>query len=508
VRSVDWLIRCILRFHLYWNLSGVDVARSACWTYVTWYHDLSTTDWATWLPGTPIRPGSVGVFNRERCFDHSGETLEDRGVACARLSVEIPVPPIFYSTMGGFEFEPKVTAIVAPGFAILGEAEAAVKLTANTEHACLVQMLNPTVRQIENQRQVQEAVLARVIDGLWDIDLQVVMRRTRCTSGFAAVSRAGGQSVEFKTSARLPAVVTDQNLPGLELGVASGHSSSGFLLTRFIETSTPAFGGVVRVKRELWHKLLPWRSEGWYLVDPRGKRFLPSKLPLELSAYAPRDRCYDPARSSMSPAELSALMVEDVFEEVTMLPDEDEPSSASQSGGSPGPELAAVRSFPLPRSAIPSTLAAGGSTAEGQSILLDAAFEDGLVQFTVYDRGPGSYLLEVTFRRVGAQPNVVTIRYQATDGASRDLIVPVSGDGATASSSTVSLPGYRPGTDGLAWLAAVSAGQAWPAETVRRSVLAAAASATARAWERIAALVPAETREVIERALRDLRGTA
>ena len=41
---------------------GVGVARSACWTYVTWYHDLSTTDWATWLPGMPIQPGSVGVF--------------------------------------------------------------------------------------------------------------------------------------------------------------------------------------------------------------------------------------------------------------------------------------------------------------------------------------------------------------------------------------------------------------------------------------------------------------
>jgi len=485
----------------------VDVAGSACWTYVAWYHDLSTTDWATWLPGTPIQPGSVGVFNRERCFDHSGETLEDHDIACARLSGEMPVPPIFYSTMGGFEFEPKVAASAAPGFAILGGADAGVKLTANAEHACLVQMLNPTVRQIENQRQVQEAVLARVIDGLWPVDLQVVMRRTRCTSGFAAVSRAGGQSVEFKTSARLPAVVTDQNLPGLQLGVASGHSSSGFLFTRFVETSTPAFGGVVRVKRGLWHKLLPWRSEGWYLADSRGRRFLPSKLPPELSAYAPRDRCYDPARSAMSPAELSALTVEDVFEEVTTLPDEDELGSAGESGEGPGPDLGAVRSFPLPRSVVPSTLAAA-SSEEDAPILLDAAFEDGLVQFTVYDRGPDRYLLEVTFRHVGTQPNVITIRYQATDGASRDLIVPVSGDGAAASSSIVSLPGYRPGTDGLAWVTALSAGQAWPAETVRRSVLAAAGSATARAWERIAALVPAETREVIERALQDLRGTA
>jgi hypothetical protein len=474
---------------------------------VTWYHDLSTTDWATWLPGATIQPGSVGVFNRERCFDHD-ETLEEHGITCARLSGETPVQPIFYSTKGGFEFEPKAAASLAPGFGALGGAHAGVKLTANAEHACLIQMLNPTVRRIENQRRVQEAVLARVRDGQWSVDLQVVMRRTRCTSGFAAVSQAGKQSTEFTTRAKLPAVITDQNLHGLELGLASGRSSSGFLITPFIETSTPAFGGVVRVKRELWPKLLPWRSEGWYLVDPHGKRFLPAKLPPELSAYAPRDRCYDPARSAMPPAELSALTVEDVFEEVTTLPDEDQLSSAGSADGSSGPvEVAAVQSFPLPRSAVPSTLAAAGDE-EDAPVLLDAAFEDGLVQFTVYDRGSGRYWLEVTFRHAGRQPSVVTVRYQATDGASRDLIVPVTGNGGTPSSSIVSLPDYQPGTDGQAWLTVPGAVPAWPAETVRRSVLAAVGNATARAWEQLAALVPAEAGEVIEHALRDLRGTA
>jgi hypothetical protein len=474
---------------------------------VTWYHDLSTTDWPTWLPGKPVQPGSVGVFNRERCFDND-ETLEELGITCARLSGETPVQPIFYSTMGGFEFEPKAAASVTPGFAALGEADAGVKLTANTEHSCLIQMLNPTVRRIENQREVQEAVLARVREGLWSVDLQVVMRRTRCTSGFAAVSRAGRQSVEFKTGAKLPAVITDQNLPSLELGLTSGRSSSGFLLTPFVETSTPAFGGVVRVKRDLWPRLLPWRSEGSYLVDPHGKRFLPKNLPPELSAYAPRDRCYDPARSAMSPAELSALTVEDVFEEVTTLPGEDAPGSAGGPGASSGPvEPAEVRSFPLPRSAVPSTLAAADDEGDAP-VLLDAAFDDGLVQFTVYDRGPGRYWLEVTLRRAGPQPSVVTVRYQARDGSSRDLIIPVAGDGAAASSSIVSLPDYQPGTDGQAWLTPAGAGQAWPAETVRRSVLAAVGNATARAWEQLAALVPAETSEVIERVLRHLRGTA
>ena len=345
---------------------------------MTWYHELSTSDWATWLPGAPIQPGSVGVFNKERCFDHN-ETLEHYGITCARLSSETPVQPFFYSTMGGFEFEPKAAASASVGFAALGEAEAGVKLTANAEHACLIQLLNPTVRQIENQRQVKEAVLAQVKAGQCPLDLHVVMRRTRCTRGFAAVSRAWKTSVEFKTGARLPAVVTDQNLPGLELGLASGRSSSGFFVSPFAENSTPAFGGVVRVKRDLWAKLVPWRSEGAYLVDPNGKRFLPRNPPPELSAYAPRDRCYDPARSAMSPAELAGLTVEDAFEEVTALADAEDDGSADRPGGSAAPtELAQVRAFTLPRSVVPSTLAAADDEA-GAPVLLDAAFEDGAV---------------------------------------------------------------------------------------------------------------------------------
>jgi hypothetical protein len=102
---------------------------------------------------------------------------------------------------------------------------------------------------------------------------------------------------------------------------------------------------------------------------------------------------------------------------------------------------------------------------------------------------------------------VVTVRYQATDGTSQELIIPVCGDGLARPSSVVSIPDYQPGTEGQAWLAPPG-GQAWPPETVQTSVLATASSGTARAWERLAAMLPAATGEVIERGLRMLRGNA
>ena len=470
---------------------------------MTWYNGLSSGDWATWLPGRTVEPGSVGAFNRDRRFDHY-ETLKELGITCASYSGEEPGEEGFYSTAGGFTFESKIAGNAVPGFAALGELDAGVKLTAKAAHACLLQLVKPTVMKVTNQRQVQEAVLVQVKGGQWSIDSQIVMSRTRCNAGFAAISQAGGQSLELKAAAKLPAVITDQNLGGLELRLASSRATTDFLLTVFGPTSTPVFGGVVRLKRSLWDKLLPWRSEGGYLIDPNGKRFRPRSLPPDLSAYAPADRRYDPARSALSPAELSALTVEDAFEKVAALPDEGESSSSVDLATA---LRSAVRRFALPRSVVPSPLAAADDEGDA-AILLDASFAGDGMHFTVYDRGSGRYWLEVTLGYPSPQPSVLMVRYQAADGTEQDLMIPVGGDTAAMPSSMVSLRDYRPGTDGQAWLLGGLPGQAWAEEVIRRSVRAAVGNGTAGAWERLAQLAPAETREVIDRELRVLRGTA
>lgn len=471
---------------------------------MTWYNGLSGGDWATWLPGSEVDPGAVGSFNGDRRFGHY-DTLEGLGITCAKYSGERSAEKeAFYSTAGGFTFEPKIAGNAVPGFAALGEVDAGIKLTAKAAHACLLQLVKPTVKKVVNQRQVQEAVLDQVKGRQWSIDWQIVMSRTRCNTGFAAISQAGGQSIELKATAKLPAVITDQNLGGLELRLASSRATTDFQLTVFGATSTPVFGGVVRLKRSLWDRLLPWRSEGGYLVDPNGKRFRSRSLPPDLSAYAPADRCYDPARSAMSLAELSGLTVEDAFEEVASLPDAVESVSPA---GLATVLRSAVRRFALPRSVVPSPLAAADDEDDG-SVLLDASFADGQVHFTVYDRGSGRYWLELTLGYPSPQPSVVMVRYQAADGTEQDLMIPVGGDSTATPSSVVSLRGYRPGTDGQAWLLGDLPGQAWPEEVIRRSVQAAVGNGTARTWDRLAALVPAETGEVIDRELRSLRGTS
>lgn len=488
-------------------MGGLSVSRSACWSYVTWYNALSSGDWATWLPGEPVSPGDVGTFNKDRRFGHY-DTLKDLGITCARYSAETPTEPHFYYSKEGLAFESKAAGCSAPGFVALGELDAGIRITAETAHACVLQMLDPTTKYIKNQRQVQDDVLARLRNGQWSIDWQIVMKRTRCPNGFAAISQASGQILELKAAGALPAIVSGQDLGGLELTLASTRVTTDFLIAIFNEISTPVFGALVRVKRGLWDKLLPWRSEGGYLIDPNGKRFHPRELPPDLSAYSPDDRRYDPGRSAMSAAELSSLTVENIFEEVTSLPDGEEFSNSDSPGGDSGlVALAAVRSFPLPRPVVPATLAAADEE-DGASILLDFASGDGLAQFTLYDRGSGRYWLEVTLRHPNRQVSVVALGYRADDGTQRDLLIPVGGDNAITSSSVVNLRGYRPGTEWHAWPPVSPAGCTWSVEVVRRSVLASVGTDTVLAWERLAALVRAETRQVIEGELQVLRGTS
>jgi repressor LexA len=127
--------------------------------------------------------------------------------------------------------------------------------------------------------------------------------------------------VELKAigDARLTEVL---EIGGAELLLASDRSATGFLLYEFGSRETPVFFPPIRVRQSLWGRLLPWRADGPWLIDPAGRRHDAGNLPADLSDLAPEARRYSPQHSAMPLSELSGIAVEDLFEEVTSLPDE------------------------------------------------------------------------------------------------------------------------------------------------------------------------------------------
>jgi hypothetical protein len=304
------------------------MGKSASKSYVTWVNRRSSGDWATWEPGDRVSPGDVGRFNKELRFLH-WQTLQDFGIQFT-VSDEQPVGGRMYATGKDFNVRAKLAGQSAAGFSHLGNLDAGLKITAKKEHASLLQIRDATESHIIETEQLLQQLAAVVRrPKKWDLDLMVVFERTRAARGFAAISQGRGQSLELKAAAGVQ-FSEDLELGDAELSLASGKVSSDFLFYEFGQLETPVFGPPIRVRRDLLDRLLPWKREGPYLIDPAGGRHDVNNLPNDLSNFAEADRRYDPERSAMRPAELAAMNASDLFERVTSL-DENQTSP----GGTP-----------------------------------------------------------------------------------------------------------------------------------------------------------------------------
>jgi hypothetical protein len=169
------------------------MSRSACWSYVTWYNECSGGNWATWEPGEVVRPGDVGRFDKERRFRH-WETLNDYGVSFT-VSKELPVAPHYYASGKSFYIESTTGSRAAQNLVSPGRLWAEIRITANREHACLLQLRDATEARINETRSILVQIAALLRASRWDVDLMVVARRTRAKGGFAAISpRARGRA--------------------------------------------------------------------------------------------------------------------------------------------------------------------------------------------------------------------------------------------------------------------------------------------------------------------------
>jgi hypothetical protein len=244
------------------------VNRSACWSYVTWYNKL-TGNWATWEPGEPVQPGTVGFFDKQRRFTHY-RVLADWGIVPRIATAKLPDRGRLVRSEGDFQFNVKASGQSPDGFESLGALDAGLRMTANREHACVLHMRDLREAWIKDMDAVLGQIKGLLLNGEWEVDSVVVARRLEARQGFAAVSLGSGQGFEAKADgdARLAGVA---DLGRAELQLASRRDRGDFLFYDFGPGSTPSFSSAIRVKRGFWGRLLPWRRNGGVLIDPDGR---------------------------------------------------------------------------------------------------------------------------------------------------------------------------------------------------------------------------------------------
>jgi len=440
-----------------------------------------------------VQPGTVGFFDRERRFTHY-RTLGDCGIMPKIAAAEWPGRSRLVWSDGDVHLNFKASGQSPAGFDALGALDAGLRVTANREHACVLHMRDLSEAWIKDVDAVLRQIKELLLRGEWEVDSVVVARRLEAREGFAAVSLGSGQSFEVRADGDAGnAGAADFGRAGFLL--ASGRASGSFLFYDFGPGSTPVFSSAIRVRRDLWGRLLPWRRDGDTLIGPDGRPY--RGLPEDLADHALEARRYDPGKSPISPGELSALAVDDLFEEVVDLPGEEDARQA-QEGSIPGGAGARLLSFPLPVPSGPAALAAA-DPAEGAPPVIEAASPDGLTQFALFHRGDGEYWLEVSLDASIELPTLVRLRYTTTEQDRRELLVPVGG--GTQSGSVVALHGYDRGP-WRAWVS-VPPSSVWSAgpDLVEASVHAALTRATVRAWEQLASVVPGYGRRLITQAI-------
>jgi hypothetical protein len=167
------------------------MGKSACWSYVTWYNECSSGNWATWEPGEFVSPGDVGRFDENLRFRHY-DTLSNYKISFS-VSRELPITPRLYATGKTLRVVTKAAGQSAAGFTSLGGLDAGVKFTAEREHACILQLQEATESYILTKtHDLLQRIAALVCSEDWDLDLVVVVRRIRARRGFAAISRGAG----------------------------------------------------------------------------------------------------------------------------------------------------------------------------------------------------------------------------------------------------------------------------------------------------------------------------
>jgi hypothetical protein len=468
------------------------VSTSTSRSYVQWYRETSR-DWATWTPGETVQPGDFGTFDKELRFVLSGHIDLAKTKSAARPGIRT------VSSAGDISFSTKAGGNASPTLAGLGDLTGGVKITASRAHACFLHMDDVYESWVVNESEVLHWVSEKMTE--WDIGQHIVMKRLEARRGFAAISQRGGASLEVSASAAADLV------GAAEVSLQAGRKRSGFQFYEFGRGSTPAFSRTFRVSRRLWGGLLPWRREGPVLFRPDGRRYHGlAALPTSALAGAPPEaRRYDPKRSALTPAELSAIAIADLFEEITSISDLGEVDGQAAQAAS---RSSAIVYTPLLAPLRPAPLAAA-DPADGTAPRMRATTADGTARLALFDQGDGEWWVEVSLTTREMAPAIVAFRYNIVGGGQRELLVPIDvRAGRRMPTSVARLPDYtgynHPGSE-RNWEVAnpvpLYAMGAWPPGILVPSVRATVSEATVHAWERVAADGPQDARQVIADAL-------
>jgi len=191
---------------------------------------------ATWLPGTPLALGDIGVLKNNEFTKISN--LSNEGIKFDELKDETK-SDIDYSSKGAVSITTKASGVLAPQSSVLGEVDAGITVEFSKENAILFKANETLSPSIKDQITLGKEILKRFKDGKWDKDWAVITELVVAKSGTILISSSSSGKIELKAKGKVEAAKLDI----ADAGLGFELSFSKDLATKIIaqESITPLF---------------------------------------------------------------------------------------------------------------------------------------------------------------------------------------------------------------------------------------------------------------------------
>ena len=193
---------------------------------------------ATWLPGTPIALGDIGVM-KKNVFTKIAN-LEDFGISFVE-EPDLDRSDIEHSSSGAVSVTTKASGNLSPAGSQVAEADAGIIVEFSKKNAILFKATGPLSPSIKDQITLGKQILELYRQGRWDKDWTVVTEVVTARSATIIISISAGGKIELKAKGDLGIAQLDIADAYLELGVNYSKDLSTTIIAK--EGLTPLFKG-------------------------------------------------------------------------------------------------------------------------------------------------------------------------------------------------------------------------------------------------------------------------
>src|SRR5688572_12513976 len=188
--------------------------------------------YATWLPGTPLSLGDVGLV-KDNVFTRVAN-IEDFKIKFEKLTDDSP-DDLEYSSKGSVSVTAKLSGTVTPEGSSLGKLDAGFIVEFQNENSILFKANQAKIGLIKNTNTLGDQVLRLYEEGKWNKHWVVITELVKSESATILISNSANGKIELKANASVDAP---------KLDIADAKFELGAIFSKGLETKIIAQTGL------------------------------------------------------------------------------------------------------------------------------------------------------------------------------------------------------------------------------------------------------------------------